>query len=69
MTDGHYRNTAMSEEYLVEGTPYYFGGWIKVVDRHEYSAYQELETSLRGNHPTTWDVVKQESLFAPTTRS
>jgi hypothetical protein len=61
--DGRYRNSAMSEEYLVEGKPCYFGGWVKVVDRHEYPAYLEAETSLRGNHPTTWDVDKQESLF------
>ncbi len=62
---GGYRNSALSEEYLVEGKPYYFGGWVKVVDRHEYPAYLEVETSLRGNHPTTWDVDQQESLFAP----
>ncbi len=62
--DGRYRNSALSEEFLVEGKPYYFGGWVKVVDRHEYPAYLEVETSLRGNHPTTWDVHKQESLFA-----
>jgi hypothetical protein len=63
--DGRYRNSPISEEYLVEGRPYYFGGWIKVVDRHEYPAYLRLEKSLRGDHPTTWDVEKQESLFAP----
>ena len=63
--DGQYRNTAMSEEYLVEGRPYYFGGWIKVVDLHEYPAYQRLESSLRGDHPASWDVARQESLFTP----
>ncbi|WP_280270747.1 methyltransferase [Nocardia wallacei] len=62
---GHYSNTVLAEEYLVEGRPHYFGGWIKVVDRHEYPAYEHLATSLRGNHPTSWDVEKQESLFAP----
>jgi len=62
---GVYRNTEVSETHLVEGRPYYFGGWVRVVDRHEYGAYQSLERSFRGNHPTTWDVEKQESLFDP----
>lgn len=62
---GRYLNSALAEEFLVEGKPYYFGGWVKAVDRHEYSAYLALETSLRGNHPTTWDVDKQLSLFTP----
>jgi SAM-dependent methyltransferase len=62
---GQYRNSALSEEFLVEGRPYYFGGWVKVVDQHEYPAYLKAEISLRGNHPTTWDTAKQESLFAP----
>jgi precorrin-6B methylase 2 len=64
-SSGSYRNTPMSEEYLVRGKPYYFGGWVTVVDRHEYPAYLKLADSLRGNHPTTWDVERQESLFAP----
>src|SRR5216683_3072597 len=61
--DGAYRNTPVSEEYLVRGKPYYFGGWITVVDRHEYPAYLKLAGSLRGNRPATWDVERQESLF------
>lgn len=64
-SDGGYRNTALSEQYLVEGKPGYFGAWVKVVDRHEYPAYQRFEDSVRGNHPTTWDPEKQESLFDP----
>ncbi|WP_393916532.1 methyltransferase [Halostreptopolyspora alba] len=63
-TDGTYHNTSMSEEFLVRGKPYYFGDWIAVVDRHEYPAYLKLEDALRGNHPTTWDVERQESLFS-----
>ncbi|MFD0432152.1 methyltransferase dimerization domain-containing protein [Streptomyces zhihengii] len=50
-SQGSYRNTPMSEEFLVQGKPNYFGGWVTVVDRHEYPAY-ELADSLRGNHPT-----------------
>ncbi|ANW21405.1 methyltransferase [Streptomyces clavuligerus] len=63
--DGAYRNTAMSEEFLVKGAPYYFGGWITLVDRHVYSAYTRLADSLRGNHPASWDPERQESLFSP----
>ncbi|MER6365924.1 methyltransferase [Kitasatospora sp. NPDC001527] len=62
---GTYRNSEMSEEFLVRGKPYYFGGWVTVVDRHEYPAYLKLADSLRGNHPVSWDPVRQESLFAP----
>ncbi|GAB2703746.1 methyltransferase [Nocardia thraciensis] len=63
--DGNYSNTVLAEQYLVEGRPHYFGGWIKVVDRHEYPAYEHIAASLRGNHPTSWGVEKQETLFAP----
>ncbi|MFI0479685.1 methyltransferase [Actinomadura sp. 9N215] len=63
--EGFYSNTQMSEEYLVRGRPYYFGDWVMVVDRHEYPAYLKLADSLRGNHPATWDVELQESLFDP----
>ena len=63
--DGAYHNTPVSEEFLVRGKPTYFGGWVTVVDRHEYPAYLKLADSLRGNHPTTWDPERQESLFAP----
>ncbi|SEG19150.1 Ubiquinone/menaquinone biosynthesis C-methylase UbiE [Nonomuraea solani] len=62
---GVYSNTPMSEKYLVPGKPYYFGGWVTLVDRHEYPAYLELAGSLRGDHPATWDPERQESLFAP----
>lgn len=63
-SDGTYRNTPLSQEYLVRGKPCYFGGWVTVVDRHEYPAYLKLADSLHGNHPTTWDVERQESLFS-----
>lgn len=63
--EGSYTNTQLSEDYLVRGRPYYFGDWVRVVDRHEYPAYLKLADSLRGDHPTTWDVERQESLFDP----
>ncbi|MET8540038.1 hypothetical protein ABZW03_05195 [Kitasatospora sp. NPDC004799] len=33
---GRYRNSDLSEEFPVRGKPYYFGGWVTVVDQHEY---------------------------------
>lgn len=62
---GGYSNSPMAQEYLVRGGPYYFGGWVTVVDRHEYPAYLKLADSLRGDHPATWDPERQESLFDP----
>ncbi|GAB2584820.1 methyltransferase [Streptomyces capparidis] len=63
--EGRYRNTAVSEEFLVKDKPRYFGGWVTLVDKHEYPAYMKMLDSLRGNHPTTWDVENQKSLFQP----
>ncbi|MFJ2779870.1 methyltransferase [Kitasatospora sp. NPDC087315] len=63
--EGFYRNSAVSEEFLVKGKPRYFGGWVTLVDKHEYPAYIKMLDSLRGNHPTTWDVENQKSLFQP----
>jgi len=63
--EGAYRNAPISEEYLVKGKPRYFGGWVTLVDKHEYPAYIKMLDSLRGNHPTTWDVENQKSLFQP----
>jgi hypothetical protein len=63
--EGRYTNTAMSSEYLDKNKSRYFGGWITLVDKHEYPAYLEMETSLRGNHPSTWNVETQKSLFEP----
>src|SRR5262245_652401 len=34
--DGRYENTPLSEEYLVAGKPYYFGGWVQMLDRRLY---------------------------------
>ncbi|MFF8729292.1 methyltransferase [Streptomyces sp. NPDC015171] len=61
--DGAYHNTPLSEEFLVKGKPRYFGGWVTLVDKHEYPAYIKMLDSLRGNRPHTWDVENQKSLF------
>lgn len=63
--EGRYTNSPISEAYLDKNKPRYFGGWVTLVDKHEYPAYLKMETSLRGNHPSTWDVENQQSLFEP----
>ncbi|GAA4898020.1 methyltransferase [Streptomonospora salina] len=58
-----YRNSELSEEFLVEGRPYYFGGFVRYLDRREYPAWQSIVQTLRTNSPLTWTPGKQESLF------
>src|SRR5262245_63920 len=36
-TDGRYRNTPLSEAYLVRGKPYYFGGFVQMADKRLYA--------------------------------
>src|SRR5262245_29679942 len=61
--DGRYRNTPLSEAYLVRGTPYYFGGWVEMADKRLYAGWGKLGEALRTNRPTTWDSAIQSSLF------
>jgi hypothetical protein len=58
-----YRNSALSEEFLVKGKPYYFGGWIQMLDKRLYPGWGKLTEAIRTNRPTTWDPDKQSSLF------
>src|SRR5918997_2983033 len=60
---GRYRNSALSEEFLVKGKPYYFGGWIQMLDKRLYPGWGKLTEAIRTNRPTTWDPDKQSSLF------
>src|SRR5918995_245368 len=60
---GRYRNSALSEEFLVKGKPYYFGGWIQMLDKRLYPGWGKLTEAVRTNRPTTWDPDKQSSLF------
>lgn len=62
-TDGRYRNTPLSEAYLVRGTPYYFGGFVQMADKRLYAGWGKLTEALRTNRPTTWDPEVQSSLF------
>ncbi|MFF2619866.1 methyltransferase [Kitasatospora sp. NPDC058046] len=62
---GAYRNTDLSEEFLVRGRPYYFGGWVTLFDQRDYPALSGLAEALRGNRPVSWDPQRQESMFVP----
>ena len=61
--DGRYRNTPLSEAYLVRGKPYYFGGFVQMADKRLYAGWGRLTEALRTNRPTTWDPAVQSSMF------
>ena len=61
--DGRYRNTPLSETYLVRGKPYYFGGFVQMADKRLYAGWDRLTEALRTNRPTTWDPSVQSSIF------
>src|SRR5215470_16092107 len=58
-TDGRYRNTPLSEAYLVRGKRYYFGGFVQMADKRLYAGWGRLTEALRTNRPTTWDPAEQ----------
>lgn len=62
-TDGLYRNTPLSEAYLVRGKPYYFGGFVQMANKRLHAGWGELTEALRTNRPTTWDPAVQSSMF------
>jgi SAM-dependent methyltransferase len=61
--DRGYRNTALSERFLVRGTPYYFGGLVTMFDRRLYPGWEKLTEAIRTNRPTTWDPQRERSMF------
>ena len=61
--DGRYCNTPLAQTFLVRGAPYYFGGYVEMLDRRLYHGWDKIIEALRNNHPTTWDPAKQKSLF------
>jgi 3-hydroxy-5-methyl-1-naphthoate 3-O-methyltransferase len=61
---GRYRNSPLAEEFLVRSKPYYFGGFVKMLDQRLYPGWGKLTEAIRSNRPTTWDPDKQESLYA-----
>lgn len=51
---GRYRNTSLSEEFLVPGKPTYFGGAVAIIDKHLYPEWMRLTEAIRSNRPTMW---------------
>ncbi|MQY03208.1 methyltransferase [Actinomadura macrotermitis] len=62
---GRYGNSALSEEFLVKGKRYYFGGWVTGVDVHDYPGWMRLMDALRTDRPTAWNPDERSSLFDP----
>ena len=60
---GTYVNSALADEYLVRGKPYYFGGFVQMLDKRLYPGWGKLTAAIRTNRPTTWDPDRQTSLF------
>lgn len=58
-----YVDTALADEYLVRGRPYYFGGFVQMLDRRLYPGWGKLTEAIRTNRPTTWDPDRQATLF------
>ncbi|MFI6663018.1 methyltransferase [Streptomyces sp. NPDC050523] len=59
-----YRNSVLSEEFLVRGKPYYFGGVVRYCDERLYESWHQLTKAVRTNQPVTWNPQVQDSLFA-----
>jgi ubiquinone/menaquinone biosynthesis C-methylase UbiE len=58
-----YRNSPLAEEFLVRGKPYYFGGFVQMLDHRLYPGWGKLTEAIKTNRPTTWDPNTQASLF------
>ncbi len=54
-----YVNSALAEEFLVRGKPYYFGGFVQMLDQRLYPGWGKLTEAIRTNRPTTWDPDRQ----------
>lgn len=61
--EGRYCNTPLAETFLVRGKPYYFGGFVGMLDKRLYRGWDKLTEALRTNRPTTWNPDQQKSLF------
>ncbi|GAA2598858.1 methyltransferase [Streptomyces axinellae] len=58
-----YRNSALSEEFLVEGKPRYFGGFVRYCDQREYPVWHRIVDAMRTDRPLTWDPDSHGSVF------
>ena len=60
---GRYRNTPLADTYLVHGKPYGFGGFIAMLNKRLYPAWDRLGEAVRRNRPTSWDPDTKSNLF------
>ncbi|NUT22743.1 MAG: methyltransferase domain-containing protein [Hamadaea sp.] len=58
-----YRNSAVAEEFLVVGRPYYFGGQVRYCDVKTYLPWHRVGDALRTDRPLTWDPDADRSAF------
>jgi len=56
-----YYNSPLSEEFLVRGKPYYFGGVITLLDRRRYLPWNRLPEAIKTNRAQTWG--DQQGIF------
>lgn len=61
--DGRYQNSALAEEFLVPGKPYYFGGFVQLHDKRAYQPWGRLTDGIRQNRPLSWDPDKRKDPF------
>ncbi len=47
--DARYHNSPLSEQFLVRGKPYYFGGVVTMLDRRLYLPWNRLTEALKTN--------------------
>ncbi|MBZ4320475.1 acetylserotonin O-methyltransferase [Streptomyces huiliensis] len=62
-TGDRYRNSPLSDAYLVPGKPHHFGGLVTMLDQRLYPAWGRLAEAVRANRPVTWDAEREASLF------
>jgi SAM-dependent methyltransferase len=58
---GRYRNSPLAEEFLVRGKPYYFGGFVTMLDKRLYLPWNRLPEALKTDKAQTWE--DQKGLF------
>ncbi|MCP2336084.1 acetylserotonin O-methyltransferase [Actinomadura rupiterrae] len=47
-----YRNTELAERYLVRGRPYYFGHYIRMLNKYVYPGWSRVTEAVRTNKPS-----------------
>lgn len=60
-----YRNAPVAEEYLVEGKPYFFGGFVQFYNKALYPGWEHIVGALRANRSMFVDPEKQNTVFDP----